>query len=164
MFNIQTPKDYFYHIKNSIEKYKSDKEKKIERLFFIINGLNHLREWIAPNYNPYFKNEDENPPKNKEQIFSKNIYDLSEHKIIRKICNGFKHLKKQTKELNTSYNSNVDEWENVDDILDVDTGSPSNYFVDNKNILEFIEEIAKYYEDKWFLNFSTKDEIKLMEK
>ena len=32
MFNIQTPKDYFYHIKNSIEKYKSDKEKKNRKI------------------------------------------------------------------------------------------------------------------------------------
>ena len=83
-------------------------------MFFIINGLNHLREWIAPN-NDIFKN-------------SKYFKD------INNICNGIKHLKPQNKKLKTFYNSNVNEWKNVDDILDVDIGSPSDYFVDNKNI------------------------------
>ena len=145
MFNIQTPKDYFYHIKNSIEKYKSDKEKKIERLFFIINGLNHLREWIAPNYDYNDKAE------NDAQIFYNDIFKNSKYfKNINNICNGIKHLKPQNKKLKTFYNSNVDEWKNIDDILDVDIGSPSDYFVDNKNILELIEEVTEYYENHWF--------------
>lgn len=156
MFDIQTPNDYFYIIKNSIENYKMEKEKKIERLFFIINGLNHLREWIAPNYKLYLKNGKENLPKTEEEIFSKNIYNLSEFTTIREVCNGLKHLKSQNKKLKTFYNSNVDDWSDVDAILNVDLGSPSDYYVDDKNIIEIIEEVAKYYEDKWFIILANK--------
>jgi hypothetical protein len=151
MFDIKAPENYFYHIKNSIEKYKLDTNKKIERLFFIINGLNHLREWIAPNYD--FNNKAENDA----QKFYNDIYVKSKYfKDINNICNGIKHLKSQNKKLKTSYNSNVDEWENVDNILDVDIGIPSDYYVDDKNIIEIIEEVAKYYEDKWFIILANK--------
>lgn len=157
IFDVKTSEDYFYHIQRSIDKYKLDTSKNIERLFFIINGLNHLREWIAPNYQQFSyvckqdsKVKKVNEPKNEAEIFSKNIYDLSEYTIIREVCNGIKHLRKQRKTLETSYNLNVDAWPNFDDIQSVDAGAPSDFFVDSINIIEFIEKVTRYYDEKWF--------------
>lgn len=150
IFDVKTSEDYFYHIQRSIDKYKLDTSKNIERLFFIINGLNHLREWIAPNYEPYTRDKNINEPKNEAEVFSKNIYDLSEYTIIREVCNGIKHLRKQRKKLETSYNLNVDTWPNFDDVQNVDAGAPSNFFVDSINIIEFIEKVTRYYDEKWF--------------
>lgn len=58
--------------------------------------------------------------------------------------------------MNTSYNTNIDEWKNVDVILDIDLGSPSDYYVDDKNILELIEEVIEYYENHWFIFLANK--------
>jgi len=150
IFDLKSAEDYFYHIQRSIDKYKLDSNKKIERLFFIINGLNHLREWIAPNYQPYFNNGEENKPKTKEEIVSKKIYDLSEHEIIRKICNGTKHQSKQKHELIAKYDLKISQWDSVSDVRKISNGSPSAFYVDGKNIINIIDIVADFYEKQWF--------------
>ena len=47
-FDISSP-DIFQAIKKSINEL-DEKFKSTEKLMFIIMGLNHLREWIAPGY------------------------------------------------------------------------------------------------------------------
>ncbi len=48
VFNLETAEDLFYCITQSLRCYKEAKAKEIDRLFFVVMGLTHLREWIAP--------------------------------------------------------------------------------------------------------------------
>lgn len=144
MFDIKTPDDYLHHIKRAIEKYKLDTNKKIERLFFVLTGLNHLREWIAPHYF-YDKSA-----VNNEQKFYNKIYELKDFKTINNICNGIKHLQSQKNELYVQYDLSVDEWDDVDSIQNVDLGSASDFYVNDKNIIEIIDNVLIFYENEWF--------------
>jgi hypothetical protein len=137
----------------SITKYKQSEEKSIEQLFFIIMSLNHLREWIAPEYktkewDKQTKKMINIEPKNQEEEFSKNIYYYDDFSIIRKICNGIKHLTPIT--TNIMHNENVDTWKNVDNILNVDKGPIVKILIDNRDIEEIINNVYSFYSKEWF--------------
>jgi hypothetical protein len=86
IFDLNTPLDFFNSIRQIIKRYKSNKVKDIEELLYIIMGLNHLREWIAPGYDL------QKPPKIPEETFSRAIYNTPSHETIRLLCNHSKHI------------------------------------------------------------------------
>lgn len=144
MFNLNTSSDYFFYIDNAINSYKSKTNKSIQELFFIINGLNHLREWIAPDYNY------ENKPQNNNEIFFNNIWSLNEFRTINQLCNGTKHLKNTKLKTSAEFGLPLSKWDNVDSVLNFDDGPPSAFYVDSRDIIEIILVVHKYYKSEWF--------------
>ncbi len=86
IFDITTPEQFFDSIRTIFEDYKSSNAKSVEKLLYVIMGLNHLREWIAPGYNH------KNPAQDEAQKFYNLIWDVPSYKIIKEISNLTKHL------------------------------------------------------------------------
>lgn len=152
VFDIYSPEEFFYSITNALENYKRAKQKSIEILLFTLMGLNHLREWIAPGYNPQYKcgKKHWKTPSTDAERFSKVIYDNASFKIIRSLCNRTKHLKRI--EMNTYSNHDVplDDWSDIDAVRNFDKGPASDYFVDGTNIIKIIDEVIDSYRKEWF--------------
>lgn len=144
IFDIDSPEIFFYSIQYTFEKYKNNKEKSIESLLYIIMGLNHLRDWIAPGYD--FRSS----PQKANEFFYKLIFDeCASFQIINKLCNRTKHL---TTSVNTSslHDLPLDEWMDIDSVKNFDRGPATDYFIDGKNIIEVMEDVIKSYKSNWF--------------
>lgn len=147
MFDVSTPKDFFFHIERAIENYESSNHKQVGSLFFIVMGLNHLREWIAPGYNH------ENSATKPEEHFYNNIFEeCDDFKIIKDICNGVKHFK--TKKLTSVEYGLFDDIKNLDDIQMFDAGPPIAFCIDNRNVEDIMKTVSKYYTEQWFKKLS----------
>ena len=126
IFDIETPERFFHLIEQRFIRYQANVVKPTEVLLFIIMGLNHLREWIAPQFEPISHNPLTWPPANTpEKAFSKKVYEDADHKVIRALCNGVKHVKargltpeKPKHETSTAHDSNLDKWPDSDSVLD----------------------------------------------
>lgn len=143
MFGLNSPDDFFFYIKRTVEHQAHSKEKRVNELFFIIMGLNHLREWIAPSY------DYRSPAQTPEQQFFNEIWELSEFKKINKLCNGTKHLS-IAPPTEAKYGLNIDDWYSIDDVLDFDNGPPKQFLVDETDIEDIINAVVEFYYENWF--------------
>jgi hypothetical protein len=152
IFDIYSPEEFICSINKTWENYKRDKQKSVESLLYVIMGLNHLREWIAPGYNLQYKtgNKYWKTPANDAESFSKAIYNNNSFKIIRNLCNKTKHLK-QMKVYTLSYHEvPFDDWSDIDAVRNWDKGPASAYFVDDINIIDIIDKVIGFYQTEWF--------------
>ncbi len=67
IFDLNTLEEFFQSICRILEQYKVSTAKNIEDLLYILMGLNHLREWIAPGY------DWKKPPKEPKEEFFQSI-------------------------------------------------------------------------------------------
>lgn len=146
MFDLKKPEDFFYYIKITIDRSESNGYR-LSDLLFLIMSLNHLREWIAPGYNKYKNQWPEANTKEKE--FSKFIYETEEFKLIRKLCNGTKHLSSSTPSTHVKFNDLVMDWKDISEVRDISKGYPTNYFVEDKDIGTILSSVVNMYEE-WF--------------
>ncbi len=143
-FDISSPEIFFQVIKRSITELDESKFKSAEKLMFIIMGLNHLREWIAPGYSH------KQQAQTAEQHFFNSIFALPEYKTINSLCNSSKHLSKFSGATSIVGNVPIDEWENIDSVLNFDVGPPLSYVVDGQDIRVVIETVVRFYDANWF--------------
>lgn len=156
LLDINSEEDFFEIIKNSFKRYKNEKDKSIEILLFIIMGLNHLREWIAPGYAPFTHNGNINVPKTRYEQFSNDVYITNEHKILREICNKSKHLKSSSTSSDALPSG---ESLNFDEVINSANGLVVSYSVDDRDITDIIEKLILFYQTGWFnLNYKKKTE------
>ena len=91
VFDILTPVEFLYSIEQSFEKYKAEKQRNIASLLYVVMGLTHLREWIAPGYQ--CKGKCKKAPRNDEEKFSKKRFFLREDFGGKECCSlHFKSL------------------------------------------------------------------------
>lgn len=143
MFDINSPDAFFRAIVRNAKQLRDEPAKETDRLLFVIFGLNHLREWIAPGYD--FRK----PPSNKGERFYQSIFSDPSFKQINQICNHTKHLSPIGVQ-RTSYGLNIDDWPDFDAVESVDDGPPSGYEVDGKDVLETVFEVIEFYQRNWF--------------
>ncbi len=150
IFDINSEKGLFFLINRTMKRYSGEREKDAAELLFLIMALNHLREWIAPGYS---KNRNGNwpTPNNDGERFSQDIYDkCPEFETIRKLCNRSKHLKEIPQITDSEHNTTVDEWKDFDSVSNIDKGPATNYFVDDKNVIDIINTVINFYNTEWF--------------
>ncbi|SFL88143.1 hypothetical protein [Pelosinus propionicus] len=143
IIDMNSEEDFFEILKTSFIKYKTENNKSIELLLFIIMGLSHLNEWIAPGYAPFTKNGNINVPKTKYEQFSNDVYLTNEHKIVREICNKAKRIESSVKPLISCTRS-------LDGATDFDNGLVTSYTVDGRDITEIMEKLIRFYQTRWF--------------
>jgi len=144
LFSIQSAKSFFDSIVDTRKKYSSENTKNIEHLLYIIMGLNHLREWIAPRY----KHTD--TPTEPAHYFFNDIYKVPEFIIINSICNRTKHLSTSPHETTVEYSDKLASWNSLNDVKILSNGVPTDYYVDNNNVLSLIDTIISFYDSNWF--------------
>lgn len=156
VFDLKTPAEFFGTILRIYDRYQRSNEKDIEDLLYVLMGLNHLREWIAPGYSAYTRTcegKQKNLPRNRGEVFYNEIWDdTSSFKIINSLCNRTKHLKTGTIRGTTSSSHDIpfDDWSDVDAVRDFDLGPASKYLVDGRDVVEIINDVIAFYRTKWF--------------
>lgn len=142
-FHLASPDDFFYCLKNTLTRYKSDKAKRVEDLFFLVMGLTHLREWIAPGY------KHTTPPATAAHKLYNDIYETAEFKTVQSLCNGLKHVEHAP---TTSYSAGLafDEWPDVSSVVKWDDGPPTAFYVDGEEVGELLQRLVESYQEKWF--------------
>ena len=143
MFDINSPEAFFRAICRNASDLRNRSAKATDRLLFVIFGLNHLREWIAPGYRP------RGSPTNEKERFYESIYSCPSFELINDICNHTKHLKPIGSE-RTGYGLNIDDWSDIDSVESFDDGPPTSYEIDGKDVLEAVEEVIAFYQQRWF--------------
>lgn len=111
---------------------------------FIVMGLNHLREWIAPNYDHNQK------ATNPAEDFFNHIFALPEYKTINSLCNSSKHLSKFNGTASVVGNVPIDEWDSIDSVINFDIGPLLGYVVDGQDVRIIIEKVIQFYDKNWF--------------
>lgn len=150
VFDIGDSRSFFASIERRYSGYIHCRCKSTEDLLFVIMGICHLREWIAPDFNP--KNGRWDPCDTDEKSFSKEIYLTDSFDTIRRLCNTSKHfeLRKERQPITTvTFDSFVDDWPDFDSVASVDDGPPTSHVVDGYPVEKLIDDVLQRYRD-WF--------------
>lgn len=143
MFDLNSPDALFRAIIRNANNLRDQPAKETDRLLFVIFGLNHLREWIAPGYRP------KGSPTNENERFYESIYSEPSFQLVKKICNHTKHLGMIESE-KTKHGLKIDDWPDFDAVESVDSGPPTGYEVEGRCVLEAVDEVIEYYKRNWF--------------
>ena len=147
VFDFGDAKAFFDSIERAYNRYQQGPAKSTEELLYVIMGLNHLREWISPDFNPG-KNRKWPDAKNIEQKLSKKIYEDDNYTIIRSLCNSTKHARYDI-ETDTQFGLTMDEWPDLDAVANFDLGPPKGHCVNGKPIDQIIDPVVDLYSE-WF--------------
>lgn len=156
IFHLTSARDFYCCLDIALQRYQKARSKRIEDIFFLVMGANHLREWIAPGYDPEFKNKIPiPPPKTAEQKFYLVLFEDKDFKIVKKLCNRAKHLKPRHREPSYSYSNSsdlcIDDWDcMIDDVPNWDEGPPAGFFVDGEEVGAILHRLLNKYRDDWF--------------
>jgi hypothetical protein len=137
IFDIQSPKDFFRSIKISVARYHEAPNKDAQQLLYILMGLVHLREWIAPGYDA------SRAPDSDAEKFYNLVYEEPSFRLILSLCHRVKHF---------SFISANEYGENDDFSAEAgkSLGFSSGHFVDGLNVLRHIDKVCALYEREWF--------------
>lgn len=144
IFDVASPEAFLNSIDRSFQRYQDGKVKSIELLLYIIMGLNHLREWIAPNY------DHKKEPRNDGERFYREIYLQDSFRTIHFLCNRTKHLRPADINTSSSHGLPFSEWPDIWSVTNFLKGPVTNYFVDDKNVTEIIRDVIDSYKNSWF--------------
>lgn len=146
-FDIETAMDAFSILEYKFKEYCRDTAKSAEDILLILMLANHLRERIAPNFNP--KRGKWPPVRTPEQRFSKKIYEHPNFAAIRQLCNGSKHATRGTLRTDTKYERNMHAWTSFHKVTNMHKGLPISDLVDGEPIERIIEPVIERYRH-WF--------------
>jgi hypothetical protein len=142
IFDIENAQHLFDIVEHRFRCYRTNNEKSTEDIIAIIMILNHLREWIAPKYEPQAS---EWPPANsRAKQVSRHVYEHPSFAVIRELCNGTKHAKIM-KSTSTEYDTNILASRDVVALRDIFRGVPVCHSVDGLPIEQHIELVMELY-------------------
>ena len=145
-YDIESANQLFQLLKTVWSNLMSTPGKQTQDLLFLIFGLTHLREWIAPDYDP------EKTPITPQEHFYQKIFKLKEFNILRGLCNRSKHMLQSESVMGALYKRKIDDWPNIDSVTNFDRGPPIAYFVDSQDVEEVIRIVIRFYDEHWFKN------------
>jgi hypothetical protein len=156
IFDVIDARRLFVILKAEFEIWIQDREHHTAEAISLILMTNHLREWIAPGYNPDRKGRwRPDPPVTPEQRFSREVYNDPNFKIVRAIANGTKHAKERQE--STPHSSSVKYAPGTEGLLhlgsvggeEIFTGIPIEHLVDNQPLETVLAPIIDLYR-RWF--------------
>ena len=125
---------------------RAQKAKDSERLLFLILGLTHLREWIAPGYT-HVRGRG---PQSKAEAVHGRIWDLESFALLRAIANHTKHLAPLNGVVDVGEALPMAEWPSVEAVQSFDQGPPTAYRLDGRDVLDAIDDVIAFYDSQWF--------------
>ena len=144
-FDINSDEALFRSLQRASSKFQSLKVKDTASLLYLLMGVNHLRDWICPGFDPKKKN-----PVTPEQHFYAAIYSLPEFLIVNSLCNRSKHMGRMPYRVETTYGAMVDEYREIDSVFDFDNGPPLGYSVNGRDLFDIIAVVLNYYQSEWY--------------
>lgn len=152
-FDLYDTEALFGLLRSVANSFTSSPAKRVQDLLFLVFGLTHLREWIAPGYDP------QHAVTTPAQQFFQHIYELREFKILQHLCNRSKHMVPAKTVMGALYESKIDDWPDVDAVRDFDRGFPTTYSVDDQDVLEVIQAVIAFYDKHWFQFAAKRDSL-----
>jgi len=146
VFDIESAKELFDIVENRFSQYCGEREKSTEDILSIIMMVNHLREWIAPGYNPYGGGKWP-PADTPEKQFSRRVYEDPNFALIRQVCNGTKHATSVATD--TTFDPHMFAWKSLFKVRNIFKGVPISHLVDGEPIENRISAVMKIYRG-WF--------------
>lgn len=148
MWSIKDARNFFALIDSQFQQYKNESLKDIVKLIFVIMGLNHLHEWIAPGYRP----RSSRVPSTYAESFCWCLYHTEEHCIVRRLCNHTKHLT-SLKGITTKQNeATLVHWDSMASVPRLN--APLAYIIDlngdRRDITLILDEAIDFYRKHWF--------------
>jgi len=150
-YDLESPEQLFALLRSVADTFTSTRGKPTQDLLFLVFGLTHLREWIAPDYDP------KQSPATPEEKFYQQIFGLAEFKILQALCNRSKHMSPSQSAMGALYGGRIDDWPDVDSVTDFDRGPPIAYFVDGHDVADIIRTVIKFYDENWFQERGTRN-------
>ena len=144
-FDINSDETFFLSLQRATSKLQTQKVKETADVLYLLMGVNHLRDWIAPN----FKAKTQSPI-TPEQHFYVAIYQLPEFKIVNALCNRSKHMNDTEYSLKAIYGEMIDDYPEIDSVFGFDNGPPTSYMVDGRNLFEIVNVVLLYYYSEWY--------------
>lgn len=132
--------------------FTSTQGKRTQDLLFLVFGLTHLREWIAPDYDPKLA------PVTPQERFYQQIFESDEFNILRALCIRSKHMSRSESAMGALYGGKIDDWPDVDSVTNFDRGPPIAYFVDGHDVEDVIRVVIKFYDENWFKKWGNRDD------
>jgi hypothetical protein len=146
VFDISTPKQFLHSIRCRYNRYREPVQnggRTTEDILYVVMGLTHLREWIAPEKSPKkYRPESSTAAQN----FSSSMYDDENYKKILDVTNGVKHLRRSETVTSSAYGSTVDDWADWDAVASIDNGPPISHYIDGISVETVINPILEKYE------------------
>lgn len=144
LFDIESADQLFYLLKLVAKRFTTSNSKRPEDMLLLVFGLTHLREWVAPDYSPT-----QQAVTSSEQFYQE-IFVLEEFKVLQALCNRSKHMCATDSAMGTLHGGAIDDWTDVDSVLNFDRGPPRAYFVDGRDMDDVVRTVINFYEDHWF--------------
>ncbi len=144
LFDIESSDQLFYLLKLVAKRFTTARAKRPEDMLLLVFGLTHLREWVAPDYSP--KQQAVTP----SERFYQAIFELEEFKVLQALCNRSKHMCATDSAMGALHGGPIDDWSDVDSVLNFDHGPPLAYFVDGRDMDDVVRTVVNFYEDRWF--------------
>ena len=126
-YDIESAEQLFGLLKMALDTFASDRGKRTQDLLFLVFGLTHLREWIAPEY------DSKRVRRMPEDEFYEEIFRLEEFNILRLLCNRSKHMSASVGVMGALYESKISDWSDIDSLSNFDRGAPIAYSVDEQD-------------------------------
>ncbi len=143
-FGIKTDRDLFAEIQSAMVEFRNNPNDRL--IFFLVFGLNHLREWIAnASYEQINDKKKKGLSLTDEEMFFFEIWSLPEFEVINSLCNRSKHYSSKRNEYNTS----VVQGARSGIAKCGDSLAQMYYLIDGKDSREVLNPIIKKYAD-WF--------------
>lgn len=148
-FDLESPEQLFSLLKTVADDFMQAGGKRTQDLLLLVFGLTHLREWIAPGFDP-----SKSSPKSPEECFYQSIYGLREFKTLQALCNRSKHIKTEPRHpepaMATLFEQPFHEEADIGSEVGYDRNQPIGYFVDGQDIDDVIHAVVSFYSHNWF--------------
>ena len=135
-FDIESAEQLFSLLKATANTFVLARAKRTQDLLFLLFGLTHLREWIAPGY------DYEKDPTTPGEFFFQEIYAFQDFRTIQQLCNHSKHVCHSEKAMGAMRGGPIDDWPEVDSVTDLDKGAPIGYFADGRDVDDLITSVV----------------------
>jgi hypothetical protein len=143
--DFDLPEQLFAALERAIQRYKNARIKAIEDALFLVLGLTHLREWIAPGF------RGQRAPKYPDERFSERLFQLESYEVLRNVANHAKHQARDHDVAVTSVHyADIDDWPEIDKVTSFDEGPVGGYYIENRELSELFEDVLGFYREQWF--------------
>ena len=145
IFGIQSPAHLFSEVDTALSEFQTPKGTTFRNLFFLLSALNHLREWIAPEYR---HTSTANTP---NEVFFNSIHDsCPEWRLVNSLCNGLKHFDPIAHSTSDNASPLLGHFASMSSVTSLEHGHPQKFTVEGRDAIEILEAVRHYYAKSWF--------------
>lgn len=147
IFELRDARVLFQLLEITLDHYESASAKSTKDAMFLLFGLCHLREWIAPG----FKFDGRAKPLTAEERFGVALFQhCACFRQMLDVWNGAKHRSGGAGQTGVTYGLDLDQRDtSVDDWLDFDQGPASDFEIDGRPLASILGPVLGFYRT-WF--------------